>query len=63
MITGDFYSLPIVAAALAASVVSLAMNRKEKLSQKTEWFAKGAGHPDIMIMVMIFILAGGSYRK
>lgn len=58
MITGDFYSLPIVAAALAASVVSLAMNRKEKLSQKTEWFAKGAGHPDIMIMVMIFILAG-----
>lgn len=58
LITGDFYSLPIVAAALAASVVSLAMNRKEKLSQKTEWFAKGAGHPDIMIMVMIFILAG-----
>lgn len=58
LITGDFYSLPIVAAALAASVVSLAMNSKEKLSQKTEWFAKGAGHPDIMIMVMIFILAG-----
>ncbi|MDA7026536.1 Na+/H+ antiporter NhaC family protein [Bacillus sp. CLL-7-23] len=58
VITGDFYSLPIVVAALVAAVLSLAMNRKESLSQKTEWFAKGAGHPDIMIMVMIFILAG-----
>ncbi|NPC91587.1 Na+/H+ antiporter NhaC family protein [Bacillus sp. WMMC1349] len=58
VITGDFYSLPIVVAALVAAVFSLAMNRKESLSQKTEWFAKGAGHPDIMIMVMIFILAG-----
>ncbi|GIN69223.1 sodium:proton antiporter [Bacillus sonorensis] len=58
IVTGDFYSLPIVAAALIASVLSLAMNRKETLNQKTEWFAKGAGHPDIMIMVMIFILAG-----
>lgn len=58
IVTGDFYSLPIVAAALIASVLSLAMNRKETLNQKTEWFAKGAGHPDIMIMIMIFILAG-----
>ncbi|MDA1477804.1 Na+/H+ antiporter NhaC family protein [Bacillus changyiensis] len=58
VITGDFYSLPIVVAALVAAVLSLAMNRKESLNQKTEWFAKGAGHPDIMIMVMIFILAG-----
>lgn len=58
LITGDFYSLPIVCAALIAAVFSLAMNRKETLNQKMEWFAKGAGHPDIMIMIMIFILAG-----
>lgn len=50
--------ITVVCAALIAAVFSLAMNRKETLNQKMERFAKGAGHPDIMIMIMIFILAG-----
>jgi Na+/H+ antiporter NhaC len=38
--------------------VALVMNRKESFGVKVERFAKGAGHPDIMIMVLIFLLAG-----
>lgn len=58
VITGDFYKLPVVVAILIASAVALVMNRKDSLTVKMERFAKGAGHPDIMIMVFIYILAG-----
>ncbi|WP_338782158.1 Na+/H+ antiporter NhaC family protein [Metabacillus sp. FJAT-52054] len=58
VITGDFYKLPMVVAVLVAVTVALFMNRKENLTSKVERFAKGAGHPDIMIMVFIYILAG-----
>ncbi|GGE63663.1 Na+/H+ antiporter NhaC family protein [Priestia taiwanensis] len=58
IITGDFYKLPILVAILIAVAVALVMNRKEMFSSKVERFATGAGHPDIMIMVLIFILAG-----
>ncbi|MBS2968027.1 Na+/H+ antiporter NhaC family protein [Metabacillus sp. KIGAM252] len=58
VITGDFYKLPMVVAILVAVAVALFMNRKENLTSKVERFAKGAGHPDIMIMVFIYILAG-----
>ncbi|EIT85592.1 Na+/H+ antiporter family protein [Fictibacillus macauensis ZFHKF-1] len=59
VITGDFYKLPVVIAIMIAAVVALAMNRKESLTSKIERFAKGAGNIDIMMMVFIFILAGG----
>ncbi|MFD1017913.1 Na+/H+ antiporter NhaC family protein [Thalassobacillus hwangdonensis] len=58
ILTGDFYKMPILVAALLAAGFSLAQNRKKPLMEKVEEFAKGAGHPDIMIMVFIFILAG-----
>ncbi|MGG0384534.1 Na+/H+ antiporter NhaC family protein [Priestia filamentosa] len=58
IITGDFYQLPVLVAIIIASVVALMFNRKESLSEKVERFSKGAGHSDIMIMVLIFILAG-----
>lgn len=58
IITGDFYKLPVLVAIIVAAIVALAMNRKETLNAKVERFAKGAGHPDLMIMVFIFILAG-----
>ncbi|SCC57684.1 Na+/H+ antiporter NhaC [Priestia flexa] len=58
IITGDFYKLPVLVAIIVAAIVALAMNRKETLNVKVERFAKGAGHPDLMIMVFIFILAG-----
>nr|WP_267879644.1 Na+/H+ antiporter NhaC family protein [Pontibacillus halophilus] len=58
IVTGDFYKLPILVAALIAAVVALAMNPKEKLETKVEQFARGAGDSNIIIMVFIFILAG-----
>jgi Na+/H+ antiporter NhaC len=58
IITGDFYKMPVLVAILAAVGVALLMNRNESLNAKVERFAKGAGHPDIIIMVLIFILAG-----
>ncbi|WP_110114767.1 Na+/H+ antiporter NhaC family protein [Bacillus sp. CGMCC 1.16541] len=58
IITGDFYKMPVLVAVLVAVAVALTMNRKDPLMTKVERFAKGAGHPDIIIMVIIFILAG-----
>ncbi|HWO98232.1 MAG TPA: Na+/H+ antiporter NhaC family protein [Bacillus sp. (in: firmicutes)] len=58
VVTGDFYKMPVLAAIMIAAVVALIMNRKETLTTKVERFAKGAGHPDIIIMALIFILAG-----
>ncbi|WP_411335052.1 Na+/H+ antiporter NhaC family protein [Metabacillus indicus] len=58
IITGDFYKMPILVAILIAAAAALIMNRKESFTSKVESFSKGAGHPDLMIMVFIFILAG-----
>lgn len=56
IITGDFYKLPILVAISIAVGVALVMNRKESFNVKVERFAKGAGNPDIMIMVLILCL-------
>lgn len=58
IISGDFYAFPVLVSIIIAAVVALFMNRKDSLNVKVERFAKGAGHPDIMIMVFIFLLAG-----
>ena len=58
IISGDFYSFPVLVAIIIASVAALAMNRKDSLNVKVERFAKGAGNLDIMIMVLIFLSAG-----
>jgi Na+/H+ antiporter NhaC len=58
IISGDFYAFPVLVSIIIAAVVALFMNRKDSLNAKVERFAKGAGHPDIMIMVFIFLLAG-----
>lgn len=58
IITGDFYKMPILVAIIVAAGAALMMNRKETFTSKVESYAKGAGHPDLMIMVFIFILAG-----
>ena len=56
--TGSFYSIPMPVAFLAACCTAFLMNRKESLNFKMELFAKGMGDSNIMIMCMIFILAG-----
>lgn len=58
IITHDFTSMPVVVAVLISGLVSLAMNRKESFSNKIEVFCRGGGQPNIILMAIIFILAG-----
>lgn len=56
--TRDFSRVPMTVAFIISSAVALILNHKEKLSKKIELFAMGMGNKDIMIMCLIFILAG-----
>ncbi|MBR4317132.1 MAG: Na+/H+ antiporter NhaC family protein [Kiritimatiellae bacterium] len=56
--SGDFYSIPMPTAFLVASAAAFALNRKQSLAEKTDIFAKGMGETNIMLMCLIFILAG-----
>ncbi|WP_342512978.1 Na+/H+ antiporter NhaC family protein [Sporosarcina sp. FSL K6-1522] len=58
ILTKDFSSMPLNVAIIIAGAVALAMNRKEKFAKKIDIFTKGAGHPNIILMAVIFILAG-----
>ncbi|MCL1696816.1 Na+/H+ antiporter NhaC family protein [Lysinibacillus sp. BPa_S21] len=58
VITGDFYAFPVIVAIAISGAVALAMNRKESFSKKVDIFCKGAGNLNVMLMVVIFLLAG-----
>ncbi|WP_342512977.1 Na+/H+ antiporter NhaC family protein [Sporosarcina sp. FSL K6-1522] len=58
MLTNDFSTMPLNVAILIASAIALLMNRKETFSKKVDVFTKSAGHPNIILMAVIFILAG-----
>ena len=58
IMTGDFYAMPVLVAFLLASVAAFMFNRKEHFNDKVAIFCKGAGNENIIMMVMIFLLAG-----
>lgn len=58
IISGDFTTMPLNVAITITVIVALLMNRKEKFATKVEVFTKGAGHSNIILMMLIFILAG-----
>lgn len=58
LLAKDFYTVSIIVPFLAATLVALVMNRKVKFEDKVEIFCKGAGNTNIILMVLIFILAG-----
>ena len=58
VISGDFYKMPVPVSFLVASVVALSMNAKRKFKDRTETYLKGMGNSGIMMMCLIFILAG-----
>ncbi|MBL3399287.1 Na+/H+ antiporter NhaC family protein [Staphylococcus pasteuri] len=58
IISGDFTTMPLNVAITITFIVALLMNRKEKFATKVEVFTKGAGHSNIILMMLIFILAG-----
>ncbi|RWZ58067.1 Na+/H+ antiporter NhaC family protein [Halobacillus fulvus] len=55
---GDFYQMPVLVAMFAAILVALLMNRKTDFQTKLNHLTKGGGDPNIILMVIIFLLAG-----
>lgn len=58
IIANDFYAVSVIVPFLAATLVALFMNRKVKFEERVEIFCKGAGNSNIILMVLIFVLAG-----
>ncbi|MEG1312354.1 MAG: Na+/H+ antiporter NhaC family protein [Romboutsia sp.] len=58
IITGDFYKMPALVAFLIAGGIALLFNKKVSLEEKMNVFCKGAGDTNIILMVLIFLLAG-----
>ncbi len=59
ILTRDFSKVPMTVAFIISSATALILNHKEKLNKKKiEIFALGMGNKDIMIMCLVFILAG-----
>ena len=57
IVAGDFYKVPITVAFLTASIYAVAITRG-KLRRRINVFSRGAGTPEMMLMIWIFILAG-----
>lgn len=58
IITGDFTAMPIPVAVIIAIIVALFIKPKERLNEKVGIITRGAGKENIMLMVLIFLLAG-----
>ena len=54
----DFYAFPVIVAITISSMVALAMNRKVPFTKKVDIFCQGAGNSNVMLMALIFLLAG-----
>ncbi|NLU23677.1 MAG: Na+/H+ antiporter NhaC family protein [Clostridiales bacterium] len=53
-----FYNIPIVVAFMAAILVACLQNRAVSFDGKLELMARGVGDKNIMIMILIFLVAG-----
>lgn len=58
IIANDFYIVPITVAFMASCIYAIAISVKYPLNKRVEIFNKGAGNPNIMLMIWIFVLAG-----
>lgn len=58
IIAKDFYAVSVVVPFLIAAMSALIMNRKVKFEDKIQTFCKGSGNPNVILMILIFILAG-----
>ena len=57
IIARDFYKVPITVAFTVASIYAIATMRG-KLRRRINVFSRGAGSPEMMLMIWIFVLAG-----
>jgi len=58
VIARDFYKVPITVAFLVTSIYAIIVTGNGTLEQRVDIFCKGAGTSNIMMMLLIFILAG-----
>lgn len=64
IITKDFSNMPLLTAFMITILISFKLNKsndKKTLDEKIELFCKGAGEPTLILMVIIFLLAGAFY--
>lgn len=64
VITGNFSKMPLLVAFMISAGFALTLNKKgEKLSidKKIDIFTRGGGEPTIILLVVIFLLAGAFY--
>ena len=55
---GDFYKMPITVAFVISSIVAIAISKGGPLNNRIEQFCRGVANSNIMLMIIIFILAG-----
>ena len=58
IIAKDFYAVSVIVPFLISAIVALSMNKKRKFEDKLQDFCKGAGNPNVILMILIFVLAG-----
>lgn len=58
ILSGDFYATPITTAFVLTCIYAVIITRGARMEQRIEMLSKGAGQPNIMLMIWIFILAG-----
>lgn len=58
IIFNDFYKMPAIVGFLVALFVAFIQNKKLSFNEKLSVMSRGAGHENIMIMSLIFLLAG-----
>lgn len=58
ILASDFYKVPITVAFLLSSIYGVAVVGKGSLNKRVKAFCKGAGTDNIILMLLIFILAG-----
>lgn len=59
IIMNDFYKVPLTVAFLISSVYAICITKGLSLNERLQQYSRGASNPNIMIMIWIFILAGG----
>ncbi|MDU2826818.1 MAG: Na+/H+ antiporter NhaC family protein, partial [Clostridium perfringens] len=58
LVMKDFYSVSVLVPGIIAVLFGIFTNRKRGLEKNIEIFCKGAGNSNIILMCLIFILAG-----
>ena len=64
IVSDGFESMPLMIGIVIAIMVAFFMNNKEdkkSFDEKMTIFSKGAGDPNLMLLIVIFMLAGAFY--